>query len=470
MELTVARLKVLGETDIADLDKKIANYKLCNDPTILNKDLETIQRETKQAQSKYNQLVSEISGIKQRHAMAIQQREKYNTDYANIVSEQNKIVAEIDELFIQQQDNQIQIISKNNEVSAKKVEVAKCLYQLKNEKAKLANVIEVHKTQDVEYQENLKVIRESIKKVEDEIKEHRQRAYQRYLDYEIAVKEISLEAIKARNPVNASFTELVPDLLQVFARNMGNFVKIREFYKELVSNTKIVVGIHFQNANEIIKNRSWAIHGVNKPYDSVKEASHGFIGLLHQNVCDLIRDKDSFYKYIGQQFQAPQPPPLHSLYYMGTIHGAQKAIYEKQNEEFLNIHYPNALSNYNIYMDKLKNNVHKFYNYCVCPECGYTDFILTISNPNNPNNTHDRQYILDIDRFNKWLDQNYKKLCQSVITDAKLNTVIQNTTYLELFDMLGSVFDIKGYNTYEFLLFIAFLGTGGKAHNLYEEF
>ena len=57
-----------------------------------------------------------------------------------------------------------------------------------------------------------------------------------------------------------------------------------------------------------------------------------------------------------------------------------------------------------------------------------------------------------------------------VITDAKLNTIIQNTTYAELFDMLGSVFDTRDYNTYEFLLFLAFLGAGGRAHNLYEEF
>lgn len=68
------------------------------------------------------------------------------------------------------------------------------------------------------------------------------------------------------------------------------------------------------------------------------------------------------------------------------------------------------------------------------------------------------------------LCKSYRKWFQTIITDAKLNTIIQNTTYDKLFDMLGNVFDIKGYNTYEFLLFLAFLGTGGNAYNLYEEF
>jgi hypothetical protein len=65
MELTVARLKMLGETDIANLDKKIEAYKSSNNPTILNKDLETIQREIQQAQVKYNQLESEMAKSKQ---------------------------------------------------------------------------------------------------------------------------------------------------------------------------------------------------------------------------------------------------------------------------------------------------------------------------------------------------------------------------------------------------------------------
>jgi hypothetical protein len=41
------------------------------------------------------------------------------------------------------------------------------------------------------------------------------------------------------------------------------------------------------------------------------------------------------------------------------------------------------------------------------------------------------------------LCKSYRKWFQTIITDAKLNTIIQNTTYDKLFDMLGSVFDIK---------------------------
>lgn len=358
MELTVARLKVLGEKDIADLDKKIAEYRATNNPTILNKDLETIQREMFKLSEKYTQLSNEIIGIRTRHTNATKQRDKFNDDMKQMEEDLQKMMAEMDEIFIQQADYETGI-------AAKKAEVDKCCSELATQKQKLAEVLEAHKTQDAEYQANLKVIRESVSRVEDEIREHRQRAYQRYLDYEAAVKEVSLDAVTSRNPVNSSFAEMVPDLLQVLARNMGNYLKVREYY-------------------------NGAFRGLQ--YNSLESCSDNIKNTLtnmHQYLCGDV-DKNCNCK-------------------CGTIMGK---------------YGPNT--------------------YYMASFCGL-------------------------------LYDKYKEILNHIIRhsyngDAKLNAIIQNTTYAELFDMLGSVFDIKGYNTYEFILFLAFLETGGKAHNLYNEF
>jgi len=458
MELTVARLKVLGEKDIADLDKKIADYKASNNPTILNKDLETIQREIQQGRNKYYQLENEKGQLQSRHSHFINERNQFNQQYKKLEDELKKMKSDIDEIFIE-------LPEYKSKIAEKQAEVSKLFLELTNAKAKFANIIEENKTQDAEYQENLKAIRESVARVEAEIREHQQQAYQRYLDYETAVKSVSLDAITKRKPVNANFAEMVPDLLRVFAGNMNNFVKVREFYKELITCQNIDIGINFQGASDIIKNT----HSSFQKYLTLKKHAHSFIGLIHENVCELIVNETSLANLIGRPAGNPQIPPLYNIGGMYLQKSEDKLRYTQENEKYLNITYPDMLAKYNIYMDKLKNNVHKWYNYCVCPNCGYTDFKNVIVNTNQTSGCN-KKNILDIDKFNKWLDRNYKKLCQSVITDAKLNAVIQNTTYAELFDMLGSVFDIRGYNTYEFLLFLVFLGTGGRAHNLYEEF
>jgi len=452
MELTVDRLKVLGETDIANLDKKIAAYKSSNDPTILNKDLESIQREIQNAQTKYNQLESEMAGIERRHAAAIQQRQQHNDRYKKMDDEQNKMTAEIDELFIQQQDYKSQII-------AKKMEVDKCLSDLANEKQKLAEIVEDHKKADAEYQENLKVIRESIARVESEIKESRQRAYQRYLDYESAVKEVSLDAITSRNPVNANFAELVPDLLRVLARNMGNFLKVRELYTKMISDDNNTINHHPHIDVKQIKSK-W------DNYNSVL--------LIHYNICDeakqLLQHKLDIMR--KQEYSWVVVEPIYPEIEIANESEKEKKdlLIKKYNElkekyikyqqqykiDIINITYKNYKENL------IDTNSHNG-GYMKCSKCCYT---LPYIQKQYPNHTT----TFDINLLNTCLSKSYKKLCQAVITDAKLNAIIQNTTYDELFDMLGSVFDIKVYNTYEFLLFIAFLGTGGKAHNLYDEF
>ncbi len=413
MDLTVARLKVLGETDIANLDKKISEYKSTSNTTILNKDLAAIQQEIQRAQQKYSQLEHENWEIKQRHTAANQQRDEHNKRYKELESEHQKMLSEIDEIFIQQQDY-------NSQITTKKAEVDKCLALLNTERHKLKSIIETHKKQDTWYQDNLDIIRESIKKVENEIMEHRQLAFQKYLDYEAALKEVSLGTITARNPINLSFTELVPDLLKTFAANMGNFVKVRDLYKK-------VLDTDYRSVKKAIKSCE---------YDTTE--------FIHYNICEETANLIS-----NDLKQKKQELEL-----------CNKSVLPQKTAKYIEF-----LSTNLIPFSKETNNTTKLK---VCYKCKYKLPYKYI--PGDAGSFVGSTMPFDLEPFNDYLQQNYKKLCQNIITDAKLNDIIQKTTYAELFDMLGSVFDIKGYNTYEFLLFLAFLGTGGKAHNLYEEF
>lgn len=379
MDLTVARLKVLGEDDIAALDKKIKDYQASNNPSILTKDLETIQNDIKTLQQKYNIFNQEINTLTGKHKSALKQCEQHKEEYKKLEDNRIKLTTEIDTLFIQQEEHKSEIAKLELDISAKKIEIVKSTQKLDIEKRKLIDVNDAHKQQDSEYQEHLKDTKDSISKLEDEIKTHRQNAYKKYVAYDMAVKECSLNSILTRDPVTANFADIKNYLLRILAENMGNFAKMREYYGDISKQQTNIC-------------------------NTIKQ-----ISLVHNHICDNL--EKSF-------------------------------VCSTEQENNLN------------------------YNFSTCPKCGYENPACAyILGPfNNPHNT------FNMDRYCKTLHKLYKIICQKIITDVKLNAIIQNTTYDKLFEMIGTVFETKKYNVFEFLLFLAFLGTGGKAHNLFNKF
>ena len=67
------------------------------------------------------------------------------------------------------------------------------------------------------------------------------------------------------------------------------------------------------------------------------------------------------------------------------------------------------------------------------------------------------------------LEKSNKTILNKIVTCDKLRFIINNTTYEQLYKLFDedSDFNVSGYNCMQFMLFLAFLGTG-YAHNLYD--
>jgi chromosome segregation ATPase len=95
MDLTINRLKVLGESEIAKLDKTILEYKSQNNPTILNKDIETIKTQIKDLTALLQDLEREYISKETEYKVIKKELKKVETKYstceANLLTIENNI-------------------------------------------------------------------------------------------------------------------------------------------------------------------------------------------------------------------------------------------------------------------------------------------------------------------------------------------------------------------------------------------
>ena len=224
MDLSINRLKVLGDEEIQRLDLKIAEYKSNNQSSILDKSISEIKTQISDLSSICNDLEIEVnrknSIIGQLQNTLSEYQKKYETLNENILS----IELSITEYENRKIELQSQFELMDNTISRLKIEEQKN----KDSYEQLNIKLEQRK---IQFKSEKEQIDSEVKKLELKIKELMQSSLVGHTDFINEVKSIELK--QAVNDTQAIFDSIKFDLLMNLSRNI--FV----YGKKIIKETKI---------------------------------------------------------------------------------------------------------------------------------------------------------------------------------------------------------------------------------------
>ena len=457
MDLSIQRLKVLGETELARLDTIISEYKTRNDPTILDRDINQIRVQLQDMQTMHADLVKEYSAkqgtltdLKKSVSDINQQYEELESNIATLESNIIQAKEHINANPAKLEELNMHITTLSAELNDKEAEVAKCMQELADTESKYElakthaetrhgrlsvalNAIDLtikhmqeltnitYKAEDhagslVEYNKLKQELEEQMKQIKLAIQEHISTKFQEFAEFADGMKQIIRSPIVIEpnpSPVEIVFGEILGELAKIMSRNYENYGIVRTWYKDtLTSHKRATAGKYIYND---VTYAVWHIGGVS-PYTS--------------------------YIARGNKYKIDPVVHIHGYVCTNLTHSVNTDCIPNSDKE----------------MYIANNLTHSSYNCSsqVCRECKFTNI----------------GYDLKIDPFNTWLRTHYKAIFSHIIKHDQLNYIIQNTEpYTDLHELFADsgVFPMGSYNEFEFMLMLAFLGNNGKPHNLYDE-
>jgi chromosome segregation ATPase len=230
MDLSINRLKVLGEEEIQRLDLKITEYKNSNQPSVLDKSINDIKTQISDLSSICNDLEIEVNSknsiIGQLQNTLSEYHKKYETLNENILS----IELSITEYENRKIELQSQFELMDNTISRLKIEEQKNKDSYEQLNIKLEER-KIHFKSEKEYIDN------QIKLFELKIKELMQSSLINHIDFIDEVKSIELK--QEVNDVQAIFDSIKFDLLTKLSRNIfvyGKQIKNQQALNYWLSN------------------------------------------------------------------------------------------------------------------------------------------------------------------------------------------------------------------------------------------
>ncbi len=402
MDLSINRLKVLGEEEIQRLDLKITEYKNSNQPSVLDKSINDIKTQISDLSSICNDLETEISSktiiFNQLQDSLKEYQEKYSSLNENILSI---------ELSIQDHDKrkielQSQFELMDETISRLRDEEQKGKISFEQLNIKLEQ-------RKIQFKTEKEQIDNQIKLFELKIKELMQSSLTSHNNFIADVKSIELK--QEVNDTQAIFDSIKFDLLTNLSRNIMNYSKdycFKYFVKYEIGD--------FNNK----KNYKLILETNNDYYYAVK------FGIPGHKCIDLHKDilkckggwtnfhKDNYCLLCGCR---------------GFKLSEQKISddYHKNPEMYKYIIGERAIN-----PEDQKKQMNKIINYINPPRL-------------------------------KWFEQNYDKILENNIIHPELLILIKKLCYQDFYSLFTSYepFNINYVDSYQFLCFIAFIGTNG---------
>lgn len=466
MDLTIQRLKVLGEAELARIDTVISEYKSRNDPTILDRDINQIRIQLQDMQTMHADLVKEYSSkqgtltsLKKSVSDINQKYEELESNIATLETQISQAKECINANPAKLEELNMHITTLSAELNDKEADVAKCMQELADTEAnyelaktragsrhgrlsialnaidltikhmqELTNITykaEDHAGSLAEYDKLKQELEEQMKQIKLAIQEHISTKFQEFAEFADGMKQIIRSPIVIEpklSQVEVVFSEILGELTKIMSRNYENYGIVRTWYKDtLTSHNR---GIYY---NKYIYN-----YGTYTVWYKHVEPPH-YIGGV-----------SPYTSYIatGGEYQLDPVVQIHGFVCTNLTHSVNTDCIPNSDKEV-----------------GMANSLLYYYYQCsphVCSECKFTNF----------------GYTLKIDPYNEWLRAHYKAIFSHIIKNDQLNYIIQNTeTYTDLHKHFAEsgAFPMSSYNEFEFMLMLAFLGNNGKPHNLYDD-
>lgn len=164
MELTINRLKVLGEEDLSIIDKKISQYINSNDITILDMSIDDIKAKIKDRNNIYTDLQKEFREKSKILNDLSYKLKKSETDYASLNDNILKIEGSIDECNVKKNDFESKISYMNEKISNLRSYEQQKKYELETLETQF-------KKRTTEFQNEKNIIDDEIRKLENKMQE-----------------------------------------------------------------------------------------------------------------------------------------------------------------------------------------------------------------------------------------------------------------------------------------------------------
>jgi DNA repair exonuclease SbcCD ATPase subunit len=420
MELNINRLKILGEEEIEKLDNKIKEYR--DKTSILNKSIPDIKCQLddltficEDEQSNYDAKMSEYNKLLKKLNYRKNKIDNIKLKIQNINSSINDIIIDIckkEELINKLNLEKKEIFIKNDEI-------------IKKEKELNDTVNDISSKLSIE-KNNLELL---IKSFELNIKNMANKSLKQQTEFIQTINNIKIDT-EINNSKNI-FDSIKHNLIEIMCKNIIYYEKNKLCCLLGQKNNKPII-YRFDN----IKKANTIDYNVTKEMHDIHNRSNLLVKDYNINKYNTDQYKESYKINID-------------------IH---KFISDK-NHSFYNSH--KDINNY-----KKKNIDIYFRDTCnICHFIG--ERIEYIYYPCRSHTSEVAQFINELKNYNikciKWLEDNYSKILNKIITHPELLILINKLNFKEIYDLFKSYepFNINDMDSYEFICLIAFIGTNG---------
>jgi hypothetical protein len=436
MDLSINRLKILGEEEIKKLDLKIAEYKSKNKKSILDKSIDEIKRQISDFSTICENMEVEIDTQSLKLSNMNKTLKTYESKYTGLTQELSELQSSIFKIEEKKKDYESQFIIKEQSIKSLKENETK----LKDKLSELSLLIEKRKE---DYITEKQTIESRIKMLELKMSSLMETSLSSHCEFVSQLKSIKLLPLVEDNQI--IFDNIKFNLVKVLARNAEKY-------------SKHIDKLHFMVKYSETKARQW-----------------------DRSNADRIKKQEEYY-------YAPQP--------FGSINGP--GVLEpniKYISGYFGYKYLSSDLKDNIYiLNKESDEMHRIIccldghrsmcsskpnNDCII--CKFPKFPQGISSLNRDPHQIIKQTNENNKSFNlklcKWIEDkdNYSKILHKIIKNAELLKLSDELTYKEFYDLFynSQLFELSDYNSpkhnsLKFISLVAFVGSNGYDINFTE--
>ncbi len=424
MELTIDRLKVLAEEDIARLDAKIQEYKLTNCPTILDNDIRKLRIKLNDMKAIMEDLETEYNTMQTEYNTLNRELGACNTSYSEkeiTLSKLTESIQMVNSELIEYPDKMTTITERLDhlatELKEKQTNVAQCKSELD---AKKAEYDEATKQSIVE----LAAMEKQMKELHESAQIYVSAKFSDLIKFSESVQYCIAQPCMITLDIEKVLNNTLPELMKIMTKNADNYCIVREWYRDMIDDKTFERnGVSMEGC--FITRRMPSLNNYSQgryicKYNSYDKYETNPLINIHKFVCKIQIPNENWY---NEFLDGHTCKHCKFIIIMRAF-----SIYEQR----IDSGYTQKVGEYR------KVNVH---------ECNLVP-------------------------YNTWLRTNYKAIFAHIIKHDKLSYIIQNTATYDELNMIFSksgVFPMDSYNELEFMLMLAFLGNNGIPHNLYDE-
>jgi len=424
MDLTINRLKVLGESDIKKLDECISEYQHQN--SILQSSLSVIKE-------KHNDLQHILSDLYSNHRKTTNEKISIQQQYDTLIIEYNTKNVKIGNL-----EKSIENIKeKIKDTKIKNDILIQRKTKLENSKQDLLKTHTILEQQlaknQTKFESDYLSLTEEIKLINQKISKAKEDNLDLLTKFNENVRKLELPFI-ITNEVKQIYKSIRTDLVKIYCKNSHRYRTMFLIYNEHIhsfmkSNSS---PYWYEGGFYKFKGREKNRYIIMCPTGLIENSSH-FQGLGFDNIQIILNiNNESIFNH-------------HNMYNFVHRRVCEYAASLKKNEfcgSRCSCRFPGTPS----YGSPGTNNRRT----------------LHINGTNLKTTDINEVKGLFNSHYKPWITKNYKKLLNLEQFENKLKYVVENSTYDEIFELMSIDFDCSSMDYFEFLFFLNFLGTNGR--------